>query len=96
VDKKEAHAALAVELPALREALSEQNLRVEHVWLTQSSLHSTAGDAGNAAADHRQRSASPHNSAASDSGQAPPLFTTAAAMESTVIFDDQGRLSVHA
>jgi zinc finger protein 185 len=96
VDKKEAHAALAVELPALREALSEQNLRVDHVWLTQSSLHSTAGDAGNPAADQRQRPASSNNPNANSSEPAPQLVITGATLESTGIFDDQGRLSVHA
>ena len=59
VEKKEAHAAMAGELPSLQQALEEKNLRVSEVVLMQSALHSTAGDAGNggnAAPQQRPRS----------------------------------------
>src|SRR5262249_45650012 len=46
VEKRDAHAALAAELPALQQALSERHLRVEHLSLLQGGLHSSPGDSG--------------------------------------------------
>jgi hypothetical protein len=94
VEKREAHAALAVELPALQQALSEKSLRVEHVWLTQSALHSTAGDAGNAAGQQSRQKAGT-NLAASNSLATQPALA-AAAPEQNEIFDERGHLSVRA
>jgi hypothetical protein len=95
VEKRDAHAVLAVELPALQQALSEKQLRVEQVLLSHGSLASTAGDAG-AHAHHGQQSTSqPARSSLWNETQA----TTAAAWfipEPTGIFNAQGRLSVQA
>jgi len=97
VEKRDAHAALAVELPALQQTLSEKQLRVDQVVLTQGSLHATAGDAG-ANAQQGQRGG----------GQTPrqtPLYANDTAglqqaawfvPEAVGIFDSQGRLSVQA
>ncbi len=95
-EKRDAHAALALELPALREALSEKQLRIEQVSLSQGSLSSTGGDAG-ANTPNGQR------------GNGQPLrqtpfwneersVTTAAwfVPEQGEIFNAQGRLSVQA
>ena len=46
VEKRDAHAALAVELPGLQQALSDKQLKVEHVTLLQSSGHAMAGGTG--------------------------------------------------
>jgi len=94
VEKREAHAALAVELPALQQALSDKNLRVEHVWLTQSALHSTAGDTGNAAGQ-QSRQQSNARLASSNSLEAQPALL-AAMPEQDGIFDERGHLSVRA
>jgi flagellar hook-length control protein FliK len=92
VEKKEAHAALAAELPELQQALAEKNLRVEHVWLTQGSLHATSGDAGNAAGQQfRNHPGSPYVAEREeDSGTA----FAAGAIETEGIFDERGHLSV--
>ncbi len=96
VEKRDAHAALAVELPALQQALSEKQLRIEQVVLTQGSLSSTAGDAG-ANAQHNQRGTAQTSRAASFWNEARSLSTAAWFVpEQTGIFTSQGRLSVQA
>ncbi len=94
VEKKEAHAALAAELPTLQQALAEKNLRVAHVVLLQGVLHSTAGGAG----DPTERQPRSQPGMAYQQQQAgaplPPIF--AAATEPNGIFDDRGRLNVQA
>jgi|SRR5271157_277699 len=94
VEKKEAHAALAVELPTLQQALAEKNLRVAHVVLLQGALHSTAGGAGDPT--ERQPRSQPGMLYSQQQAEAPlpPMF--AAATEPNGIFDDRGRLNVHA
>jgi len=92
VEKKDAHAALAVELPALQQALSDKNLRVEHVWLTQSAFHSTAGDAGSAADQHTRNQ--PGTRYPTEKNEDPLPFSLASSLEAGDIFDEQGRLSV--
>jgi flagellar hook-length control protein FliK len=94
VEKKDAHAVLAVELPALQQALSDKQLRIEQVTLLHGSLSSTTGDA-NASAKQDQRSA-PHSALrpwAEGAGQISSMFGGG---EQSGIFDSQGRLSVHA
>src|SRR5208283_1485940 len=94
VEKKEAHAALAVELPTLQQALAEKNFRVAHVVLLQGALHSTAGGAGDPT--ERQPRSQPGMAYRQQQAEAPlpPIF--AAATEPGGIFDDRGRLNVHA
>jgi len=98
VEKKEAHAALAVELPSLQQALEDRHLRVSEVVLTQSTLHSTSGDAGNAghtAGEQQRRNQAGFQYQQSESntsfGNVP-----GAIVESSGIFDNRGRLSVRA
>jgi hypothetical protein len=93
VDKKETHEVLAVELPALHQALSQKNLRVEHVWLTHSSLHATAGDPGNSPADQRSRPRFGSLPQTNEKGEEPLLFPPSLPADNS-IFDDSGRLSV--
>jgi len=96
VEKRDAHAALAVELPALQQALSGKQLRVDQVTLLQGSLNSAAGDAGR---DGQQQQAPGANRF-----QASPSWVTAGspALLSSLdaapsgVFDTQGRLNVHA
>jgi hypothetical protein len=100
VEKRDAHAALSVELPALQQALSEKQLRVDQVTLVHGSLHSTSGDAGAAARqqqDQRQASgalAPPWSIATPNSHFVGQGFLYGS--DTAMIFDSQGRLSVHA
>jgi flagellar hook-length control protein FliK len=95
VEKKEAHAAMAAEMPSLQQALEDRQLRVGEVVLMQGAMHSTTGDAGNAAAEQQRR------------GQAGTTYQQlenetmyeaggGTSFESSGIFDDSGRLSVRA
>ncbi|MGB2643758.1 MAG: flagellar hook-length control protein FliK [Candidatus Acidiferrum sp.] len=99
VEKHDAHAALAVELPALQQSLSDKQLRVGQVALTQGSLSSTAGDAG-ANAQQNQRGtpqSSPASPTASFWTEARSLSTAAWFVSEQVgAFNAQGRLSVQA
>ena len=92
VEKREAHAALAVELPSLQQALSEKSLRVQSVVLLQGATHSTAQGAG----DHAQHQPRSQPGTAyrqlQEASALPPVF--AAAPAPSGIFDDRGRLSV--
>jgi hypothetical protein len=92
VEKREAHAALAVELPSLQQALSDKSLRVQSVVLLQAAMHSTAQGAG----DHAQHQPRSQPGTAyrqvQEAAAFPPVF--AAAAEPSGIFDDRGRLSV--
>jgi len=96
VEKRDAHAALAVELPALQQALSDKQLRVEQVALTQGSLSSANGDAGaNAQNSQRGMDQSPRQNSFWNETRG----TTAVAWfipEQTGVFNAQGRLSVQA
>jgi len=94
VEKKEAHAALAVELPALQQALSEKNLSVAHVVLLQGALHSTADGAGDSTPQQQRSQPGMTYGQQQEEAPLPPIF--AAAQEPNGIFDDRGRLSVHA
>jgi flagellar hook-length control protein FliK len=96
VDKRDAHTALAVELPALQQSLSDKQLTVQRVVLLQGSLNSTMGDAhAQHQADRnpaRSSFASPYLNA--PSAQAPTFSFVRA--ESAGVFTTQGRLSVRA
>jgi hypothetical protein len=92
VEKKEAHAALAVELPELRQALADKNLRVEHIWLTQGALHATAGDTGQSTGQQPRNHPGNRYVAEREEGSASAFV--AGAMEPEGIFDERGHLSV--
>lgn len=101
VEKRDAHTALAAELPALQQALSEKMLRVEQVVLIHGPLHATVGDSaaqqfGGQAPGHDRHAGNAQRggAAAGNSGdfQASQNFTA----DGAEIFDSQGRLSVHA
>jgi hypothetical protein len=94
VEKRDAHAALAVELPALQQALSDKQLRVEQVTLLHASLGSTAGDGG-ASTKQEQRSGAPA-AATSWSGSSGGVAQSLGNAAQSGIFDAKGRLSVHA
>jgi hypothetical protein len=96
VEKKDAREALATELPALRQALTEKNLSIEHVWLTQGSLHATAQEGGSAPDQHPNRQMQQGANSQPQSGQAWRIPVAALVAENAEIFDDQGRLSVRA
>ena len=94
VEKRDAHAALAVELPALQQALSDKQLRVEQVTLLHASLGSTAGDAG-ASTKQEQRSGA-HAATTSWPGSSGGIAQSRGNAAQSGIFDATGRLSVHA
>ncbi len=94
VEKRDAHAVLAVELPALQQALSDKQLRIEHVTLLHGSFSSTAGDAG-ASTRHEERS-TPHATTAHWPVHTGGMSSMFASAEQSGIFDSHGRLSVHA
>lgn len=92
VEKRDAHAALAIELPALQQALSDKQLRVDQVSLLHGSFSSSTGDSG-APAQQGQRGlhSAPHGSWTSPGAG---NFFSSASPEQAGIFDSQGRLSV--
>jgi hypothetical protein len=100
VEKRDAHAALAVELPALQQALSEKQLRVDQITLLHGPLHSTTGDPGSQPQSHGQQGDRRAPRAPSmpffvpDSGSAFSFSQTVT--EPSGIFDSRGRLSVQA
>lgn len=97
VEKKEAHAALAVELPLLQQALAEKNLRVEHVWLTQADPHAASGETGNEGNDSSQRFRNPADLRyTAAQAEEPPPVLFAGRGETGGIFDERGHLSVRA
>jgi len=92
VEKREAHAALAVELPSLQQALSEKSLQVQSVVLLQGAVHSTAHGAGDHAQHQPRSQPGTVYRQSQEIATLPPVF--AAAAEPSGIFDDRGRLSV--
>lgn len=94
VEKRDAHSALAVELPALQQALSDKQLRVEQVFLFHGSFSSTSGGSG-APAQQGQRGSHSAPQALWESSAAGTPFL-GASFEQSGIFDAQGRLSVRA
>jgi flagellar hook-length control protein FliK len=100
VERHEAHAALAGDLPALHQALSDRQLRLETLSLAQGSPHSGAGIGEGSG---RQQQQGPAAQRPGPSGGAAASFlgaaeTTAPPEESATrtAFDSHGRLSVQA
>jgi flagellar hook-length control protein FliK len=100
VERPGAHAALASDLPALRQALSERQLRVENLALFQGSPQAGAGIGGGTGRQQHQDGASARPAPAAS---APTPFAGAAdgpgdfeAPETRTAFDTNGRLSVQA
>jgi flagellar hook-length control protein FliK len=100
VEHRDAHAALTSDLPALHQALSHRQLRLENVSLSQGSPH-----AGSGAGDRAGRQQHPGGASqrAAHSGGAVASFLGAAesisapeASETRTAFDSNGRLSVQA
>jgi flagellar hook-length control protein FliK len=94
VEKRDAHSMLAVELPALQQALSDKQIRVEQVTLLHASLGSAAGDAG--ASQRQDQRSSAHASTTPWPGGSGGFAQTASNIPQSGIFDSKGRLSVHA
>jgi len=98
VEKRDAHAALAVELPALQQALSDKQFRVDQITLLHSSLHSTTGDGGGQSQAH-QGDPGTHRAQVAQSflrDSSGAFISFQAVTENRGIFDSQGRLSVQA
>lgn len=98
VEKRDAHTALATELPALQQALSDKQLRVEQISLTQAPLHGTAGDPAaqysGGQGQNGQRQAQNFLQGAHSTGLGNSMPSMAFSFDSGEIFDAQGRLSV--
>jgi flagellar hook-length control protein FliK len=100
IERHDAHAMISNDLPSLREALHERQLRVGNVTVYQGSLHSgvATGDGGKSS---QQRETAPRQPANSfwTSAQSPVSIGAAGFSESSegnMIFDSNGRLSVRA
>jgi flagellar hook-length control protein FliK len=94
VEKKEAHTAMAIELPSLQQALQERQLRVSSVVLMESATHSNTGDAGNTSGEQRRGQGNtpweyPQTETEAMFGAIPGPI-----LEGAAIFDGNGRLSV--
>lgn len=102
VEKRDAHTALANDLPALQQALSDKQLRVEQISLIHAPLHSTAGNAagqyfgGNGNGQPGGRPPSNFPQSAAPAGARELAAITSSFSAATEIFDVHGRLSVHA
>jgi len=94
VEKKETHAALAVELPVLQQALHDKNLRVEHVWLTQGMPQGLDGGAADSFPGQGQNEA--RRPWQADGGVPIGPDSNPFSNEQETLFDERGRLSVRA
>lgn len=94
VEKRDAHAALAAELPALQQALSEKHLRVDQLNLMQGALSSTAHDAGAQQQEQQRTRQAPV--AAFGPSERQVSTGSAGEPEHAAVFDSNGRLSVRA
>jgi hypothetical protein len=97
VEKRDAHTALAIELPALQQSLTDKHINVARVVLTQGSLNSTNGDSHPSPQGERHPSGSAFVNAYinKDATVAEVTSPTLSGL-SKVIFNSHGRLSVHA
>lgn len=98
VEKRDAHAALAVELPSLQQALSDKQFRVDQITLLHGSLHSTRGDGGGQA-QAQQGDRGTHRVQVAQSflrDHSGAFISFQPVTENRDIFDSQGRLSVQA
>jgi hypothetical protein len=98
VEKRDAHTALSIELPALQQSLTDKHINVTRVVLTQGSLNSTTGDS-HASPQQGERNASntPFASAYLNKSEAAAgVMYSTHSVEPAVIFNSHGRLSVHA
>jgi flagellar hook-length control protein FliK len=101
VERHDAHAALANDLPALHQALSERQLRVENVSLQQGSAHAGPSLGDGAARQQHQGGTPPRPSpfGSADTGflgAAQNTGTAETSAENYTAFDSNGRLSVQA
>lgn len=95
VEKRDAHSVLAVELPALQQALSEKSLRVDQVALFQGSLNLQDGQTGREMSQQQFSQGQQKGGIWSmANGRVSPLIT--AEYSQSGVFDSQGRLNVRA
>ena len=93
VEKRDVHAALAVELPVLQQALSDKHLRIEQVALVHGTTSGNTQDAGTPA--KQDQPGARHAANTPWSLNSAPISSIFRA-EQKGIFDSYGRLSVHA
>jgi hypothetical protein len=93
VEKHDAHAALAAELPILQQALNDKQLRIDQVALLHGTFSSHTQDAGTHTKQDQSNPRHTSTSAWSSNGATPSFI---ASVEPKEIFDSHGRLSVHA
>jgi Flagellar hook-length control protein FliK len=97
VEKRDAHTALAIELPALQQSLTDKHINVARVVLTQGSLNSTKGDSHPSPQGERQSSGSTFvNAYLNKDATVVEVTSPTLSGLSKVIFNSHGRLSVHA
>lgn len=100
VERRDSHAQLSVELPALHQALSDRQLRVSELQLFQNSLSSGGSfeDAANAEREESSSGQAGSQAATRIAGEGSMLSADALSerTDATRIFDSRGRLSVRA
>ena len=99
VERHDAHAAIASELPALHQALHERQLRVGDVSVFQGPINSGGAAADGRASQHRESASQRPQTAESAGTQGSALPEISAFSESSDagnVFDTNGRLSVRA
>jgi Flagellar hook-length control protein FliK len=100
VEKRDAHTALSADLPALQQALSDKQLRVEQITLLHAPLQATAGNAASQHFGGYSQSGGRQSSNFFQGAGSSAVGGTSAfggfSLDTTEIFDAQGRLSVHA
>jgi flagellar hook-length control protein FliK len=100
VEKRDAHNALAIELPSLQQALSEKHLRIEQVLLSHGSVSSPSQESlGNPQPQHQGSSPGtsprPNSTPQTLPGGIPVFRSLPTVFDQPGIFDSRGRLSVH-
>lgn len=99
VERHDAHALIASELPALHQALNDRQLRVADLSVFQGSIHSGIAS-GNGQASQQRDTGSPRAArqewAAESNSPLPDFSTATESGDAATLFDSNGRLSVRA
>jgi len=99
VERHDAHAMIASELPALHQALNDRQLRVGDLSVFQGSVHSDGGTGDGRPSQQReaaQQSPATTTWAAEENSTLPEIAALSESSDSGTLFDSNGRLSVRA
>lgn len=99
VERHDAHAMIASELPALHQALNDRQLRVGELSVFQGSVHSGGATGDGRPSQQRetaQQSSATTTWAAEENSTLPEIAVLSESGDSGTLFDSNGRLSVRA